>query len=145
MRGIELIYPFNSTPNIEKLLSGIQLKNHRCIIPDGTVYCNGIEVTLPSEMRQEDISVLSQRGTVILRIILQFFSQNSGLCSIETYEDFLSSSCDLLLLICDCHYVEIYSKHNSWLAQIQMNAKNVPDIILSTKSNENDSRSKLYV
>lgn len=145
MRGMELVFPFNFTPNIEKLLSGIPIEHFRCIVPDGTVYRNGVEAPLPTELRREDISALSQRGTVILRMILQFFEPDSDVCGIETYEDFLSSGCALLMLIYDSHYVEVYSKHDCWLSQIQGNVRNVPGIVQSVKSGENDSRTKLYV
>ncbi|MDR1003114.1 MAG: DUF2691 family protein [Oscillospiraceae bacterium] len=38
------------------------------------------------------------------------YLKNGSYFDIKTYEDFVKSDCRLLLLICDCTYVDIYAK-----------------------------------
>lgn len=42
---------------------------------------------------------------------------------IDTYEDFENGECNLLLIVTDCEYVEIYAKSEELLKQIEANAK----------------------
>lgn len=41
---------------------------------------------------------------------LQAYYPNAEYERIDTYDEFLSSKCRILLLICDTHYIDIYCK-----------------------------------
>ncbi len=145
MRGIELEYPFKDFPNFKKILHGLPLENYKIVIPDCIIYCNGIEAAHHQEVNWDYILNLSQKGTVVLQMILQFFRKGAAISDISTYVDFLSSDCDFLLLVCDCYYVEIYSKKLSWLQQILENIKGMPEIKVSINTDETDGRVSMYV
>lgn len=50
-----------------------------------------------------------------------FFSKKKS-ASIRTYADFLKSECQLLLLVYDCEYIEVYAREESILRKIYENA-----------------------
>lgn len=145
MRGIELEYPCKNFPNFGKILHGLPLENYQIVIPDCTIYCNGIEAAHHQEVSWDYILNLSQKGTVVLRMILQFFRKGTAISDISTYVDFLSSDCDFLFLVCDCYYIEIYSKKLLWLQQILENIQGMPEIKVSIKTDETDGRVSMYV
>lgn len=145
MRGIELEYPYKNPPDFRKILRGLPLENHQIVIPDSTVYCNGIGTVRPQEVNWDSILNLSQKGTLVLRMILQCFPKGAAICDISTYTDFLSSDCDFLFLVCDCYYIEIYSKESSWLQKILENIQGIEEIKVSIKTDETDGRVRMYV
>ncbi|MBR0302462.1 MAG: DUF2691 family protein, partial [Clostridia bacterium] len=60
-------------------------------------------------------------------IFLKAIANSFNVCekTILTYEDFLRSDCQLVLLIYDCEFVEIYSKSFELLSIIENNAKDL--------------------
>lgn len=145
MRGIELEYPHRDVPDFGKILRGLPLENHQIVIPDSTIYRNGIEAARPQEVNWDSILNLSQKDALVLRMILQCFPKGAAICDISTYTDFLSSDCDFLFLVCDCYYIEIYSKKSSWLQQILENVQEIEGIKVSIKTDETDGRVRMYV
>ena len=145
MRGIELEYPFESVPDFGKILRGLPLENHQIVIPDTIIYCNGIKAARPQEVTWDSILNLSQKGTVVLQMILQCFQKGAVICDISTYTDFLSSECDFLFLVCDCYYIEVYSKEASWLHQILENVEGIEGIKVTIKTDKTDGRVRMYV
>lgn len=59
--------------------------------------------------------------TVFLNLKLYDKNTNSD-DDIKNYNDFLNSNCELILIITDCEYVEIYSKDIKYLNIIKENA-----------------------
>lgn len=75
---------------------------------------------------------------------LQAFPKNE-VARVETFEEFLESSCELVLLVVDCSYATIYCKNQETIESIHYNAitwgfENVEYIIA-----ENDFRTRLSV
>ena len=64
---------------------------------------------------------------------------------INTYKDFLESNCELLVLIVDSVYAEIYVKNNETIKKIEENAKNNNYTEINYITEENDGRTKLSV
>lgn len=145
MRGIELEYPHRAVPHLGKILHGLPLENHQIVIPDCTIYCDGIKAAYPQKVTWDSILSLPQKGTVVLQMILQCFQKGAAICDISTYTDFLSSDCDFLFLVCDYSYIEIYSKKSSWLHQILENIQGIEGIQVSIKTAETDGRVRMYV
>ena len=54
---------------------------------------------------------MNQKHYIIFLKLEAFLQQNSGL-NVQTYEEFQKNDCEILLLIYDCEYVEIFLKEN---------------------------------
>ena len=65
--------------------------------------------------------------------------------SIETYEEFMESDCELVLLVVDCSYVTIYCKNQEAIISLQKNALNNGFTDIEYITDENDSRTRLSV
>jgi ribosomal protein S16 len=76
---------------------------------------------------------------------LKAYPKGKMVSDIGTYEDFLNSDCQLVVLVVDCTYVTIYSKDKEMLEWLYYRAKvnKFENVQYITK--ENDSRTRLSV
>lgn len=78
-------------------------------------------------------------------LVLHLYPQNASPCRIDTYEDYLNSPCEMIILLYDCCYLEIYCKNQSWLRTMIDKAKEIPDVTFAEKYEDTDPRSVMYV
>ncbi len=90
------------------------------------------------------LSAISEPHFVIF-LKLQAHPANGAFAELHNYEDFLKSDCAVLLLICDCEFVEIYLKDAALLNRIRENAENAGFGGITILTDENDARTKLDV
>ncbi|PAQ13423.1 hypothetical protein CD798_15130 [Bacillaceae bacterium SAOS 7] len=69
----------------------------------------------------------------------------STLANIETYEEFLNSECELVLLVVDSCYVTIYCKSNRITELLYRNAKECGFEDVQYITNEDDTRTRLSI
>lgn len=140
MRGIEIVFPVHSKLHLTNLLKNVPLDNYQIVIPDGMVYQNNFRIEIPAKMSLEQILDLVDNSTLILSLILQSFPRNAQIVEITTYDVFLQSDCNFLMLIYDHCYIDIYGKVDHWLLQVAENAKSEGAINITVKTNETDGR-----
>ncbi|MCL2503926.1 MAG: DUF2691 family protein [Coriobacteriia bacterium] len=58
----------------------------------------------------------------IIFLKLQAYFEDGGFSEVHTYEDFQSSDCQLLFLIYDCGFIDIYAKDETVIRAIYENA-----------------------
>ena len=58
----------------------------------------------------------------IIFMDLKAFPLGHEISKIETYEDFLNSSCEIMIFISDCSYVDIYCKNIDLIRELYNNA-----------------------
>lgn len=58
----------------------------------------------------------------IIFLKLQAYSYNTEFFSIHTYDDFINSKCQLVLLVYDCNFIEIYAKDQDIITSVYDNA-----------------------
>lgn len=58
----------------------------------------------------------------IVFIKLQAYLTKTALFNIQTFDDFINSTCQLVLLIHDCNFVEVYAKDQDIISSIYNNA-----------------------
>ena len=90
----------------------------------------------------KEFSNLIKQDCYIVFLKLQAYPLKSKYCNIYTYEEFLKSNCQLLLLVYDCEFVEIYCKSENILKNLYDNAVNQRfcDVIFITDLNNNRSK-----
>ena len=86
-----------------------------------------------------------QRKHLILFLKLQAYFPDGLFFDIRTYDEFLNSDCQILFLIYDCEWVEIYIKDKCVTDLLYKNAidKGFKDILYIT--DENDRRTRMEI
>ncbi|PEJ59931.1 hypothetical protein CN692_03895 [Bacillus sp. AFS002410] len=105
------------------------------------------EHLFPEEIKvyngQELDEVLKNHEYYLLFVDLKAFPKNTKSIDIKTYEEFLSSDCQLCLLIVDCIYTEIYCKDLNLIEKLHVNALKNNYGNVSYITDTNDSRTRL--
>lgn len=76
----------------------------------------------------------------IIALKLQAYLVGMDFFEIHTYEEFQKSTCQILLLIYDCEFVEIYAKEQNVIIAIYDNAQNNNFIEIEYITDANDGR-----
>jgi hypothetical protein len=76
---------------------------------------------------------------------LKAFPKDIEVIDIQSYEEFLNSSCQLILLVIDSSYIAIYCKDQDQLEGLFNNAINLGFDKVNYITDENDFRTKLSV
>ncbi|MED2706607.1 DUF2691 family protein [Bacillus toyonensis] len=75
---------------------------------------------------------------------LKAFPKNAIVSEIATYNDFVSSECEIIVLMYDCYYIEIYCKDTKLIENICDYVKQQGYTDIEYKD-ENDPRTGMYV
>jgi hypothetical protein len=76
--------------------------------------------------------------------VLKAFPDSVSITQIATYEDFINSKCEIIMLVADCTFTDVYCKDISLIEKLYDNAaaKRYTEI---EYIDENDSRTGMYV
>ena len=88
---------------------------------------------------------LKQRSVVGERLVLHLNADVEHELKIDNYEDFQKSGCEMLVLLYDACYLEIYCKDQQLIQQIYNLAFDIQDTIIEKKYDSNDTRTTMYV
>ena len=73
------------------------------------------------------------------------FPNKQDIVSINTYQDFIRSNCQIVILIDYSRYMDIYAKNLAVIEQIRENSKNVGTEEVHYITDDNDERTKMMV
>ncbi len=149
IRGISFEIPQMMTTTLWEIFKGSDIGSYYWyVVP------NQNEVW--SELSEEDLFTkdvyvgndfqnLIKNNHYIIFLKLQLYSELCTFKNLYTYDDFSKSNCQLIILVNDCEYVEIYSKNSKTTEEIFHTAvengyKNVCYI-----TDENDCRTKMDI
>lgn len=90
-----------------------------------------------------EFSEVIQKNHYIIFLKLQAYFQDGKFGNIHTYEDFLKSDCQILLIINDCEFVDIYCKDILLVNSIYKNAAICGFKDIEFITDYNDSRTKM--
>ena len=150
MRGIEFELPSSAISKypgcyLTILLKNIPLDKNQVVVSDGIVYKQKEYFKLSDFIVEKQLHDILFSESLLLSAIFQFHSGNSVVSEINTYEDFLASNCNLMLIITDCYFIEIYFKDSGWLLTLLKNAENLGATSISVKTDITDGRNEMYV
>lgn len=125
-KGISFKIPNEYGSFLNDILKGINIKEYTWKINEDEVYFNHAEDLFTSEVLegQKFERLIAFPSYYIVFVKLQAFTNPSNLSLIETYEDFINSDCNILILICDNIFVDIYAKASKDIDTIKKNACN---------------------
>ncbi|MDD3392504.1 MAG: DUF2691 family protein [Bacilli bacterium] len=125
MNGIKFKIPNKYCNYLYEILMGIDFEDSFWKIEDEEVYKDdGGDLFCTINYNNNDFKQLISTNiyyTIFLK--LQLYMEKESNYSINNFNDFLNSDCELILFITDNEYVEIYSKNSNMLNIIMNNAK----------------------
>lgn len=150
IRGISFELPENMVTNVlPHILGDIDIKAYEWInhLDQFERYCCYQDCGFHAKeiyKGQELFSVVDDNEYIIF-IKLQAFVNSYKAMNCHTYEQFIQSDCEMLVLIYDVYYVDIYLKSMDILDEVKNNAFKNGFINITIITDENDNRTKLDV
>jgi len=151
IRGISLEIPNQKGNILSKVLQPINITEFNWSIGNGESYLvvNG---QLDEDFFSQDVKVMD--GKLLKKNIednqyyvifadLKAFPKNENAKNIETYEDYIKSECQLIVLVVDCSYTTIYCKDKENLKRLYQNAKDSGFKNVQYITDENDTMTSL--
>lgn len=152
MRGISFLIPNQYGRYLFDILESIDMKKYfwktggeeayyiegdtlgECLFPKPYIY-SGTEL----------YSRISEKEYYAIFADLKAFIDKTDVEEVATYEDFVRSPCEFVLLIVDCSYVTIYAKDQHEIARIYAKAVATGFESIEYITDENDTRTTLSV
>jgi hypothetical protein len=152
-RGITFEIPNEYGDWLANILKPIDCTKYNWLIGPGEEYKvveNELVSLFPANIHTVDGQTLlefikTESSQYIIYMDLKAFSTGKKVMNLETFEDFLHSDCQLVLLIVDCTHTTIYCKDPEILDRLYLNAKELKLDSLTYITSDNDFRTRLGV
>lgn len=146
MRGIEFTVDIGYKDVLNALLTGIHLDNYDFYISQDEIFSDLGLPKISSKADEKLFQNLNQCGSYyVLFINLQGYLKGDAQQVITTYEDFLKSACQFIILVVDGRYFEIYVKDEQLLLQFIRNATVLNGKDIKIKTDYDDGRTHMSV
>ena len=93
----------------------------------------------------DEFSKAIQEKHFIVFLKLQAYSCVQNFQNISTYEDFKQSDCQILVLVYDCSFAEVYAKNKVVLQAVHQRATQMRYKNLTYITDQNDARTKMDI
>lgn len=143
MRGISIYHDYGYG-TILKLLRNIKSAGYEWFILEQEIIQNNDSMFFPEKMTDSEFHSImtNERSYFVYFLNLQAYPIGTKLTTIKTYNDFLNSECEIVLLISDGRYIDIYAKHKEHIEQCIENAKELGCEKIEILTDENDGRTE---
>ncbi|MDM5155188.1 DUF2691 family protein [Bacillus sp. DX1.1] len=125
-RGISFMIPNEYGMYLSQILQPVDLKDFLISIETVEIYDGKQEHLFPKENYVIEGTkvhkIINEQQYYIVFTDFKIYPKHGGITEIETYEEFLHSDCELILLIAECEYVTLYCKDKNMLNQLYENA-----------------------
>ena len=136
---------------LSKVLQPINITDFNWSIGNGESYLV-VDGKLDEDFFSQDVKVMD--GKLLKKNIednqyyviladLKAFPKSENVTNIETYEDYIKSECQLIMLVVDCSYTTIYCKNKEKLSRLYQNAKDSGFKNVQYITDENDTMTSL--
>lgn len=89
--------------------------------------------------------ILENNEYYVIFADLKAFPKDKKVIDVQTYEEYLKSDCQFVLLVVDSTYITIYCKDQEKLADLYFNANSLGFSDVEYTTDENDCRTRLSV
>lgn len=126
IRGVLFKIPQLTTNTLGKIFNAVDVNRYYwCVIQSQTeTWNNSLEDDLFARKcyTGEEFSKCIQSNHYIVFLKLQAYCTYSDFENISEYDAYMKSDCQLILLVYDCEYVELYSKDHSIINSVYQRA-----------------------
>lgn len=143
--GIECV--FKNSSDICDFLKLINIDSTNMIfyVIDNSLFYKNDRIELSEELSVNYFSRFNSKQFVVERLVLHLYPTGAVMEKIDNYNEFLLSECEMIVLICDACYLEIYCKNQRWLQTLLSDAKNIRGAVVEKKYTDTDPRTEMYV
>ena len=118
MRGVEFKRTSDVEAPLSKLFNKINLEEYNWVVLENEIVRNNVNLDLPDVIYGEQFKeVLFGQNDMIIFLNIQAYPKNSNPAEIANYNDYLNSECEIVFLITDLYWVEVYAKNKNILYQ----------------------------
>jgi len=148
MIGIEIHLESTYEKILYDLLKGIDFKQYKWnLVQQEIFYEDDLNMSLGAYLSKgiKFEEAIQEKGNYFVYFLnAQLYPKSAKETIINTYDDFIKSPCELIVLFYDNCYIEFYIKpENLWEIIIKnLQEKNIK---YRVKTRENDTRTKMYV
>ncbi|WP_342561598.1 DUF2691 family protein [Paenibacillus sp. FSL R7-0345] len=89
------------------------------------------------------IDIVENNEYYVIFADLKAFPKGSKVVDVQTYEEYVKSDCQFVLIIVDCVHVAIYCKDQEKLTELYLNAQSHGYTNVQYTTDENDFRTKM--
>lgn len=125
--------------------SGIVLDHYYFRVADASVFSHGRRIEILERFPPGYIQELIKKSFVGESLVLHLYPENTDYAEIDNYQDFLKSRCEMIILLYDFYYLEIYCKNQIWINKLMHTVLNTPGALVEEKHEETDTRTSMSV
>lgn len=148
MRGFSFKVSSSSGKLLDDILKPVNITEFDWYIGYDECYI-GNDSLFPPDVNEIDGTILKEllnkEEYLVIFADLKAYPKGKIVSDIDSYEEFLKSDCQLVLLISDCFYCEIYCKDRAKLERMFQHAKRCAFENVEYITDENDGRTRLSV
>ncbi len=141
---MHIVFSEHEKACLKDLMNGIQMDGRKVVISDSIIYRKDKMGELPKICDIGYLWKLESECSVVSAII-KVCSRFIDDIEINTYEEFCNSNYDMIILIYDCSFYEIYTKNESDIFRVIKNADGMNTIEVSIKTDSTDMRKVMLV
>ena len=143
--GIECV--FKNKSDIWNIFSfpNIVLEHYYFRVADAAIFSQGRRIEILKKFTPCYFQELIRKSFVGERLVLHLYPENANFERIDNYNDFLKSKCEMIILLYDFYYLEVYCKNQEWIQKLLNTAANAPGAIVEEKYVDTDDRTIMYV
>ncbi len=144
IKGVSFRIPQTKTNTLWNILKCIDVKNYiwHNILSQTEVWCDSNESIFEKHLIEgEDFEKAIQKDHYVVFLKLQAYLTENPFVNIHTYEQFSASDCQIMVLVYDCEFVEIFIKDMRIIENVYKNALVCDYMDLKYITDQNDGRS----
>jgi len=112
---------------------------------DGFLCIDGQRIDLPEFLTINDFKQQLNLSFYAESLVMHYYSIQSEVSAIDTYEDYVNSNCEMIVIIFDSAYLEVYCKNTQLLRHIYKVACGLSSVSVKRKYEDTDERTGMYI
>jgi Protein of unknown function (DUF2691). len=145
LRGIEFRFPDSHDFNLDRLFRHINLDNYDWYICEHEIIKDDKNMAISEFIDSKGFNEIISEESLIILVNIQAYPKGAERITLEVYEDFKNSACEIIFLITDVNFVEIYAKNKGIIMQFIENAVQCGCENILIKTDKDDGRTRLSV
>lgn len=145
VRGIRCCFSDQSDPVEFFKFADIDMSDEAFWIVDSMTYCEGDEWSnVENSIDFEQFKELNAISRGYLWLLMHIYPKDVTVKSIDTYGDFLKSDCEMIVLLYDSAYVDVYCKNKEWIEKMYNKLRTIAGSEFDLITDDNDMRIGMY-